>query len=340
MKLFFINQYLLKQASLKIKSCFIVLIACCFLVQCTPKKEPEFLLRASLLVNESHTWFKAFEYFSEILEERTEGRIILENYHSEQLAKEIEAIRMIRAGVIDMTTTGSPLNNWSEIMAFCELPFLLRDSTDMDVLMKSNIGKRMENEMIYNIGLRPLGRFPGGPRHLTSNRPIKHPDDLNGLIVRVPNVPSFVTAWEALGAKPTPMAFSEVFTSLQQGTIEAQENGFAIIKAAGFSEVQKYVNKTAHVVSWTYPVIGEKQFQSFPEDLKAIFLEAVEDMVAYEHKLFIESERRVQDDLKAQGMTFIEVDKDAFGKVARESIYNSLSPEMQKVYDEILELRE
>lgn len=340
MKYFFVISQFFKNTYSKIKAFVVIVIICCTLTQCAQKKEPEFLLRASLLVNESHTWFKAFEYFSKILEERTNGRIVLENYHSEQLAKEIEAIRLIRAGVIDMTTTGSPLNNWIEIMAFCELPFLLRDSTDMNVLMKSHIGKRMEQEMIEKIGLRPLGRFPGGPRYLTSNRPIKHPDDLNGLIVRVPNVPSFVTAWEALGAKPTPMAFSEVFTSLQQGTIEAQENGFAIIKAAGFSEVQKYVNLTAHVVSWTYPVIGEKQFQALPDDLKIIFIEAVEDMVVYEHHLFIENEKRVQDDLKAQGMTFIEVDKDAFGKAARASIYNSLSPEMQKVYNQILELRE
>ncbi|WP_206667090.1 TRAP transporter substrate-binding protein [Seonamhaeicola maritimus] len=310
------------------------------LVQCGKKSEPEFHLRASLLVNESHTWFQAFEYFSEILEERTNGRIVLDNYHSEQLAKESEAIRMIRAGVIDMTTTGSPLSNWVEILTFCELPFLLRDSTDMRVLINSDIGKRMEQEMIDKIGLRPLGQFPGGPRHLTSNRPIKHPDDLKGLIVRVPNVPSFVTAWEALGAKPTPMAFSEVFTSLQQGTVEAQENGFAIIKAGGFFEVQKYVNQTAHVVSWTYPVIGEEKFQMFPEDLRKIFLQAVEDMVKHEHKLFLKDQEKIKSDLEEAGMTLVEVDKDAFGEAARESIFNSLSPEMQKVYNDILKLRE
>lgn len=334
----FLNQFseLIKRAKVVV----LLLVAVILFLQCDKRNEPEFHLRASLLVNESHTWFQAFEYFSEILEERSKGRIKLDNYHSEQLAKEIEAIRLIRAGVIDMTTTGSPLSNWVEILAFCELPFLLRDSTDMRVLINSDIGKRMEREMIDQIGLRPLGQFPGGPRHLTSNKPIKHPDDLQGLIVRVPNVPSFVTAWEALGAKPTPMAFSEVFTSLQQGTVEAQENGFAIIQAAGFYEVQKYVNKTAHVVSWTYPVIGEKQFQAFPEDLKAIFLEAVEDMVKYEHKLFLESQRKIVSELEAEGMTIVEVDKDAFGEAAREAIFNSLSPEMQKVYNDILKLRE
>ncbi|WP_299549786.1 TRAP transporter substrate-binding protein [Seonamhaeicola sp.] len=309
-------------------------------IQCDKKEAPEFRLRASLIVSERHTWFQAFEYFSEILEERTNGRMVLENYHSEQLAKELEAIRLIRAGVIDMTNTGSPLSNWVEVLTFCELPFLLRNSTDMRKLIDSDIGKRMEQEMIDKVGLRPLGVFPRSPRHLTSNRPIKHPDDLNGLIVRVPNVPSFVTAWEALGAKPTPMAFSEVFTSLQQGTVEAQENPYPMIWAGGFYEVQKYINQTAHVVSWSYPVIGEKQFQSFPDDLKAIFLKAVEDMVEYEHKLFLQSQQKIISKLEAAGMTFVEVDKDAFGAVAREAIYNSLSAEMQEVYNTILKLRE
>jgi len=306
------------------------------LVQCSSKKEPEFLLRSSHLVNDQHTWFKAFEYFSEILEERSDGRIILENYSSEQIAKEIEAIRMIQTEVIDMTVTGSILNNWIDVMAFCELPFLLRDSVDMKNLINGPIGKRMEYEMLNTTGLRTLGYFQRGPRHLTANRPIKHPDDLKGLIVRVPNVPSFVTAWSALGAKPTPMAFSEVFTSLQQGTIEAQENPYALIKAAGFSEVQKYLNVTSHVVSWTYPVIGEKQFQKFPEDLKKIFLECAADMQIYEHELFIENEKKVQQELKSKGMTFVIVDKDAFNEKCKDAIYNSLSPEMQEVYHQIL----
>lgn len=309
---------------------------CLILVQCGSKKEPEFLLRSSHLVNDQHTWFKAFEYFSEILEERSNGRIILENYSSEQIAKEIEAIRMIQTEVIDMTVTGSILNNWIEVMAFCELPFLLRDSVDMKNLINGPIGKRMEAEMLNTTGLRTLGYFQRGPRHLTANRPIKHPDDLKGLIVRVPNVPSFVTAWSALGAKPTPMAFSEVFTSLQQGTIEAQENPYALIKAAGFSEVQKYLNVTSHVVSWTYPVIGEKQFQKFPEDLKKIFLECAADMQTYEHELFIENEKKVQQELKSKGMTFVTVDKDAFNEKCKDAIYNSLSPEMQEVYHQIL----
>ncbi|MGJ8737976.1 TRAP transporter substrate-binding protein [Zobellia laminariae] len=317
----------------KIILCFFILLS---LSGCKPvQAEPEFLLRTALLVNEEHTWYKAFVYFGEILEERSKGRIKVEVYPSEQLAKEIEAIRLIQADVIDMTTTGSTLTNWFEVATFCELPFLMQDSIDMNRYINGPIGTLMEKEMITKSGLRSLGHFERGPRHLTSNRPIRHPDDLDGLIVRVPNVPSFVTLWKALGAKPTPMAFSEVFTSLQQGTIEAQENPFALINNAGFAEVQKYLNLTGHVISWVYPVIGEKQFQRLPPDLQKIFLLAADDMQAYEHRLFLDNEKKVQDELKAKGMEFIEVDKDAFQEKCEAAIYNSLSPEMKKIYDQL-----
>ena len=299
---------------------------------CKSKKDDIHTFRASLIVTENHTWFKAFKYFGEILEERSEGRIKLQVYPSEQLAKEIEAIRLIQAEVIDMTVTGSMLSNWFELAAFCELPFFFKDTIEARNFIHGPIGRDMEHQMIEITGLRPVGYFQRGPRHLTTKRPIKHPDDLQGLIVRVPNVPSFVTAWSALGAKPTPMAFSEVFTSLQQGTIEAQENPFDLIKNAGFYEVQDYINLTGHVISWGYPVIGEKQFQKLPKDLQTIFLESAKDMQAYERQLFLQNEKNIKNELAEKGMEFVEVDKEAFIKKCEDAIYNSLSPEMKQVY--------
>lgn len=179
---------------------------------CRSAVEPEYTLRASLLVAEDHTWFRAFEHFGELLQERSEGRIKLQVYPSEQLAKEIEAIRMIQAGVIDMTTTSALLSNWAEIMVFCEMPFLMDSMEEVDGMLNGPVGARIREAMVRETQLRPVGYFQAGARHLTSNRPIKHPDDLQGLVVRIPSIPAFVTAWDALGAKTTPIAFSEVFT--------------------------------------------------------------------------------------------------------------------------------
>ncbi len=305
---------------------------------CKNEKDPEVLLRAALIVNEGHPWHEAFVFLSKTLEKESDGRIRLEVYHSEQLAKEIEAIRLIQAGVIDMTVTGSTLSNWVETAAFCEIPYLLTNSDDMRKLLNHPMGKMIEDEILESTGLRVVCYFERGARHLTANRPIRHPDDLNGLILRVPNVPAYITAWQAMGAKPTPMAFSEVFTALQQNTIDAQENPMAMIKAAGFAEVQSHLNLTGHVVSWVYPVLGEKQFQAMPEDLKAIFVASVDKMQKYEQQLTLENELTIRKELEAKGMTMVEVDKEAFAERCEQAIYESFSPRMKKLYKEILEI--
>ncbi|TNJ46592.1 TRAP transporter substrate-binding protein [Tamlana fucoidanivorans] len=308
------------------------LFIACLLFGCKKQSNEVYIFKVSLLVNDSHTDYAAFEYFNTILKERSNNRLALEIYHSEQLAKEIEAIRLIQAEVIDMTITGSLLNNWFETAAFCELPFFFKDTVEVKQFIKGDIGQLVEQEMIEKTALRPLCYFLRGPRQLTSNKPIKDPDDLNGLIVRVPNVPSFVTTWDALGAKSTPMAFSEVFTSLQSGTVDAQENSLALIKNAGFYEVQKYVNMTNHVLSWGYPVIGEKQFQKLPSELQSILIEAAKDMQVFEHQLFLNHEKNIRKELENKGMQFISVNHEAFSKKCEQAIFESLSFELQSIY--------
>jgi TRAP-type C4-dicarboxylate transport system substrate-binding protein len=115
---------------------------------CQSRQEPEVLLRASLLVAEEHTWYRAFQHFEALLETRSNGRIKLQTYPSEQLAKEIEAIRMIQAGVIDMTTTSALLSNWADIMTFCEMPFLMDSMEEVDTMLNGPVGARIRREMV------------------------------------------------------------------------------------------------------------------------------------------------------------------------------------------------
>jgi len=333
-------QYCLRWIYTSIKIDLIALSFFISLFSCNPKesKEPEHIIRASLLMNEQHTWYKAFDYFGKLVRERSNGRLGFEVYPSEQLAKESEAIRMIQAEIIDMTTTGAVLTNWIEIANFCEMPFLIKNQKQKDALIHGDIGERIKSEILEKTGLRSIAFFQAGPRMLTTNRPIKHPEDLSGLILRVPNVPSFITAWAALGAKPTPMAFSEVFTSLQQGTIEAMENPLALIYSGGFAEVQKYVNMTAHVDSWSYVVFGENQFQSLPNDLQKIIMDCAHDMQIYEHEMHLKEEALIIDELTNKGMEFVQVDREAFSAAAKSALFSSLSPDMQKVYYQIEQL--
>jgi TRAP-type C4-dicarboxylate transport system substrate-binding protein len=155
------------------------------------------------------------------------------------------------------------------------------------------------------------------------------------MTIRVPNVPLFVTTWSALGAKPTPMAFSEVFTALQQNTIHGQENPFALIRSAGLYEIQQYCSLTEHVKSWIYVVMGNKKFQSLPDDLQEIILESAQLMQDFEHQLFLDQEEQDYLFLKERGMEFIEVDKPAFEQIAREAVNNVLAGEQRKLFEKI-----
>ena len=304
-------------------------------LSCHAPTTPEFPLRASLLVSEDHTWFRAFEHFAHLLDERSGGRVTLEVYPAEQLAKEIEAIRMIRVGALDMTTTGALLSNYTDIAALCEMPFLADDMAAVDAMLQGPAGARIRETIAAETGLLPVAYFQAGPRHLTSNRPVRTPADVAGLTVRIPDIPAFVTAWEALGAKPTPIAFSEVFTALQQGVIDAQENPLPLTRMLAMYEVQDYVDLTSHVFGWTYPVIGVEQFEAMPDDLQAVFLQCAAEMQAYERTLFEENAARVRADLEAAGMTFVEVDRAAFRAAVGEAVVETLSPEVQAVYREM-----
>ncbi|NND05401.1 MAG: TRAP transporter substrate-binding protein [Saprospiraceae bacterium] len=313
----------------------ILLFTCTLLWQCNRvDNKPQYVFRASILTNENHTWFRAFAYMSELLWERTDGRVKMEVYHSEQLAKEMEAIRLIETEVIDMTIIGSTLTNWVEVAAFCGMPYLLDNAEQQELLVNGMLGKRVEEGIRAATNLMPIACFMRTPRHLTSNRPIRHPDDLRGLIIRVPSVPLFVTAWSAMGAKPTPMAFSEVFTSLQQGAIEGLENPVDIILNGGFYEVQKYVNLTGHVRSWAYAAVGEKQFEKLPPDLQEIFLEVAREMEKYEASIRKKAQEKIEQTLRDRGMEFIEVDRSAFSEKCKLAVIESLSPEMQQLFRE------
>jgi len=311
---------------------------CIFCFSCDEREEAEYVFKLGHVANEDHTWHQAILHFDSLLNVRTDGKVRVTVYANEQIGKEAEVIRSIMAGIVDMTITAGTLQNWTEVAAFTDMPFLLRDTDHLLALANSDIGKYLKQTILEQTGLKVICYFQRGPRHLTSNRPIKKPEDLRGLIVRVPNVPSYVVAWQALGAKPTPMAFSEVFTSLQQGTVHAQENPLAMISSAKFSEVQDYINLTEHVISWGYVVIGNEQFQSMPKPYQEIFLDAAKDMQEYEHQLFLEREELLKKELVEEGMQFIDVDLNAFQEIGSEAVYNSLDEEMKQLYEKIMKL--
>ncbi|WP_422447464.1 TRAP transporter substrate-binding protein [Thermoanaerobacterium sp. DL9XJH110] len=299
-------------------------------------QKPEYVFKLGHVENEDSTWHKAFLKFAEEVNKKSNGRIEIKIYPNSQLGSEREMIEGVQAGTMDMTMSGETLQNWAPKVGVMSALYAIRDYDQLDKVAGGEIGKEIEKEILEKTHLRPIAWFARGPRYLTSNRPIKTPDDLKGLRVRVPNVPLFVKSWEALGAKPVPMALSEVFTALQQGTVEAQENPLALIKSNGFYEVQKYVNKTEHVIGWIYILIGEKQFEALPNDLQKVILDAAKDMQQYERQLFMENEKNLAKELQDKGMEFIDVDKEAFKAKVTNTVIASLTPEQKDLYMKII----
>ncbi|MCK0752447.1 TRAP transporter substrate-binding protein [Chromohalobacter japonicus] len=298
----------------------------------------DYTLKFGHLANEENIWNKAAERFKKVVEEESDGRIDVQIFPNEQLGTEMEVINSIQLGTADMTITGESLQNWAPKAAMMAVPYAFRDSEHLRKAVEGDIGKQIEQQIEEKAGLVPIAWFERGPRELTSNQPIKKPSDLDGLRLRVPNVPLFVDTWQALGAKPTPMAFSEVFTSLQQGTIDGQENPLSLIESASFNEVQDYVNMTDHVRSWIYVVIGKNKLESMPEDLQEVVLDAAQQMQSYEAKLFDEDQKRLRNALEEAGMEFVEVDQKAFADEAEPAVKASLNDEQQKLYEAIQDL--
>ena len=151
--------------------------------------------------------------------------------------------------------------------------------------------------------------------------------------MRVPNVPLFVDTWKALGANPGPMAFSEVFTSLQNGTIESQENPLALIRSASFNEVQSHVNMTEHVRSWIYLTIAESTWNKLSAADQAAVTEAAGLAQAYERGLFEASIDADRAYLEANGMTFVEVDGAAFQAEAKDAVLKNVNDAIKPIVE-------
>ncbi len=301
-----------------------------------PSLAAERVLKLGHLANEQNTWHKASVKFGEELKALTNGRIEVEVYPNESLGKEVDLINGMQLGTADMTITGESLQNWAPMAALLAVPYAYKSLEHMDEVASGKIGEDIKAEIVARAQIRPIAYFARGPRNLTANREIKTPDDLKGLRMRVPNVPLFVDTWKTLGAQPTPMAFSEVFTSLQSGVIDAQENPLALIKSANFAEVQKFVNKTEHVRSWIYLTISEMTWSQLSAEDQAAVMEAAKRAQAYERELFLADEENLVKELQAAGMTFVEVDAAAFAEKARPAVLANVKAEIRPIVEDLM----
>jgi len=278
--------------------------------------------------------------FKEKVETQSDGRITVEIFSGATLGGERDNIEQIKAGVIQMTILGDILPNLlAPDRNVTVIPFIFPDMDSVFAAWDGNLGN-MLRESIEGQGLTVLGKQLRGARNLTSNIPINSPEDLKGLKLRVPEIPAWIRVWSQFGTLPTPIAFPEVYSALQLGVVDAQENPYGTIIAGKFYEVQDYLIHTNHlygVFHWT----GNKEFfdELSPED-RELVMTAINQSVEWANQETNATLADMLQQLKDEGMKVIEVDAAAFRRLALPAIQEIAKGWAPGVYEEIKEFLE
>ena len=224
--------------------------------------------------------------------------------------------------------------------AVTSVPFLFPGYEAVEKVYKGKVGEKLNEAMVKNGNLRILGLSRRGARLLTANIPIPSPAELKGLKLRVPEIPQWVTVWKEVGALPTPVAWPEVFTALQTGVVNGQENPIMQIHEAKLYEVQKYVMMTEHLSTYFHWIANEKFLQGLSPANRKIVEEAVKGAADWGSTKQAEKAAELRSIMEKQyGIKFIEVDKQKFIQAARPAIdriaTQQWAPEVKDLLKEI-----
>jgi TRAP-type transport system periplasmic protein len=270
-------------------------------------------LRLSIGVNDKHPEYEAAVKFKELVEAESDD-LKVEVYHSGQIADDRSAIEMLQFGTLDITIPStSPLVNFVPEFGVFDLPFTIPNEEVADKVLDGPFGDKML-EMVDDQGLVGLAWWENGFRNLTNNvRPVATMKDVEGLKIRTMENEIHLDAWKALGANPTPMAFTELFTALQQGTIDGQENPYPTILLSKYSEVQKNVSNTSHVYTPFIFLFSKQIWEELPDDQQKVIKKAAIEAGKFNRERNRQVAEESLEKLKEE-MTFTEIKEDEFEK--------------------------
>jgi tripartite ATP-independent transporter DctP family solute receptor len=256
----------------------------------------------------------AIDTFAKEVEKRTAGRYKVQTFYSGSLGGERESIEAVQLGTQELafSSTG-PIPNFVPETKILDVPFLFRDKAHARAVLDGPIGQQMLGKFDAK-GFKALAWGENGFRHMTnSKRDVKLPEDLKGLKMRTMENPVHIAAYKGLGIITTPMAFPEVFTALQQGTVDGQENPLSVIMASKFDQVQKHLTLTGHVYSPCIFVMNKAAFDKLAAADKTAFLDAAKEAVKANRARVDQDDASGVAELRSKGMTVIEnVDKAKF----------------------------
>jgi tripartite ATP-independent transporter DctP family solute receptor len=252
--------------------------------------------------------------FCDDLEKRTSGRYKCQQFANSALGGEREMIEAVQLGTLDVVNTSTgPVGNFVPEVNIVDIPFLFRDYDHARKTLDGQIGQELLAKFPAK-GLVAIAWTENGFRHMTnSKRPINKPDDVKGLKIRSMQNKVHIQAFQSIGIQPTPMAFPELFTALQQGTVDGQENPIPVILSAKFAQVQKHLSLTGHVYSPALLIVSPALWNKLSDADKAAFREAGKAGAAAQRKKVNDDERDGIAQLRAGGMEVVtNVDGNAF----------------------------
>ena len=271
-------------------------------------------MRISISVAQNSHQGVAIDTFAKEVEKRTAGRYKVQTFYSGSLGGERESIEAVQLGTQALAFSSSgPVPNFVPETKILDIPFLFRDKAHARAVLDGPIGQELLAKFDAK-GFKALAWAENGMRHMTnSKRSINGPEDVKGLKMRTMENPVHVAAYKGLGIVTTPMAFPEVFTALQQGTVDGQENPLSVIMASKFDQVQKYLTLTGHVYSPGIFLMNKEAFDKLSPADKQAFLDAAKEGVKANRARVDADDAKGVTELRSKGMTVVEnVDKSKF----------------------------
>ncbi|MFQ6065732.1 MAG: sialic acid TRAP transporter substrate-binding protein SiaP [bacterium] len=281
--------------------------------------EPTYTLRFNTVAGPEMPQTLAMKKFGEIVETLSGGKITVKVFHSGQLGDQKTALLGVMRGTLEMTSDASPawfadLADYPEI-GVLETPYVFKDLDHMYRVLTGPTGQKYWDRLTKS-GLRVLDVWYLGTRELNLTKKagvVRRPEDLKGIKLRMPNVEAWLDVGRALGAKPTPLGFGEVYMALKTGTVEGQDNPLPTDEAAKFYEVTHYIVLTDHMIGYITPVINEKLWQEMPEEYRVFIRKAMEVARYYQNRIVLENEAKLLGKFVTEyGMEVVIPDRQAF----------------------------
>ena len=302
-------------------------------------------LTVTLTAVSTDTHAQAMMALKEYVEEKSEGNMTVEVFTDAQLFSQEEEVTAVAGGDADMTlTSASWLTTGSPWISMFTAGYLFNSYEHMTKTLNGEIGQDVFKKVSEEQGLLPLGAWYLGSREISlgQDKEIKTPEDLNGINLRMPNTDAWLFLGEALGAKPTPISFSELYLALQTGTVDGQDNPLGTVESAKFYEVQKSITITNHLVDSVWPAINNDKWASLSEAQQQILIEGVEVGRKFCDETNLQKESELVDFFKEQGLSIYEADIPAFQEHVLNAYLNSdfAADWDMDVYDQIVALGE